>query len=656
MRTLPLALVLLLTSVAWSQDDLRCLENPQPYYSVLQQRAYEALDRRSEALKALQSPEDIRAYQQRQREFFLQKIGEFPAEKCPLNAVTTRVIEEDGYRIENVIFDSRPHHRITANLYLPKGKGPFAGVVVASGHSRTAKTADYNQRFALMMVRNGMAALCIDPIGQGERSQILNEEHHNQFSGTTTEHFLVGVGSILVGRNTAHYEIWDGMRAIDYLVSRPEIDPDKIGMTGCSGGGTQTSYVMALDDRVKCAAPSCYITTFRDLVETIGPQDSEQNIFGQIEFGMDHPDYLIMRAPRPTIMSATNDDFFPIAGSWDALREAKQIYGRLGYPERVDLVEGDGKHGVPPQNLATIGHWMRRWLLNNDEALPAVELKDRPAEDLLCTESGQVLSDPEEQSVSDLNAALAAELFKKRKQLWETSSVDEMRSHVRARIGVSPKAGVTEMFSGDIAGLVQRDEYTIAKYVVRWDAAPPVPVLVFRPKKVTRPVCLYLHPDGKEAVAGAGSEIEELVKSGATVVAIDLSGQGETAREKRTDLHGDWKTFYLSYLLGESLVGTRVVDTLMVARFAAAFATVEGQKLDILGVGEAGIVALHAAAIAPEQFGHVRLKETPADWTSIVSEPIPSIGLDYTVHGVLEEYDLPDLEKLIGEGKVERLK
>ncbi|MCA9031559.1 MAG: hypothetical protein KDA66_12175, partial [Planctomycetaceae bacterium] len=174
MRTLPLALVLLLTSVAWSQDDLRCLENPQPYYSVLQQRAYEALDRRSEVLKALQSPEDIRAYQQRQREFFLKQIGDFPAEKSPLNAVTTRVIEEDGYRIENVIFDSRPHHRITANLYLPKGKGPFAGVVVASGHSRTAKTADYNQRFALMMVRNGMAALCFDPIGQGERSQILN--------------------------------------------------------------------------------------------------------------------------------------------------------------------------------------------------------------------------------------------------------------------------------------------------------------------------------------------------------------------------------------------------------------------------------------------------------------------------------------------------
>ena len=141
-------------------------------------------------------------------------------------------------------------------LARPDGDGPFPGVAVSSGHSRTAKTAAYNQRFGVMLARHGMAALCFDPIGQGERSQILDDAGQPQFSGTTTEHFLIGVGSILVGRNTARYRIWDGMRAIDYLVSRPEIDPQRIGFTGCSGGGTLTSYVMALDDRVACAAPA----------------------------------------------------------------------------------------------------------------------------------------------------------------------------------------------------------------------------------------------------------------------------------------------------------------------------------------------------------------------------------------------------------------
>ena len=157
-----------------------------------------------------------------------------------------------------------------------------------------------------------MAALCFAPIGQGERSQILDAEGKVQFDDTTTEHFLVGVGSILVGRSTARYRVWDAMRSIDYLVSRPEIDPQRIGMTGCSGGGTLTSYTMALDDRVSCAAPACYLTTFRHLIETIGPQDAEQNIFGQIEFGLDHPDYVLLRAPQPTLIRSTTGDFFSI--------------------------------------------------------------------------------------------------------------------------------------------------------------------------------------------------------------------------------------------------------------------------------------------------------------------------------------------------------
>ncbi len=282
-----------------------------------------------------------------------------------MNARTVKTVQADGYRIENVIFESQPNHHITANLYLPDGAAAQSsarvpGIAVSSGHSRTAKTADYNQRFGIMMARHGMAALCFDPIGQGERSQILNAEGEPEFSGTTTEHFLIGVGSSLVGRSTARYRVWDAMRAIDYLCSRPEIDPDRIGFTGCSGGGTLTSYVMALDDRVACAAPACYLTTFRRLIETIGPQDAEQNVFAQIAFGMDQPDYVLMRAPRPTLISSTTQDFFDSRGSWENLRQAKQIYGRLGFPERVDLVEVEGEHGVQPQNLATIAHWMQR--------------------------------------------------------------------------------------------------------------------------------------------------------------------------------------------------------------------------------------------------------------------------------------------------------
>ena len=367
---------------------LTCLTEEQRaaslFYPHLQRQAYAALDRRDAAFEALRTDEEIHDYQTRLREFFVDRLGGFP-QRTPLEARTVRTVDADGYRIENVIFASRPNHQVTANLYLPDGPGPFPGVVVSSGHSRTGKTADYNQRFGAALAVGGMAALCFDPIGQGERSQILTEAGAPQFSGTTTEHFLMGVGSILVGRNTATYRAWDAMRAIDYLQSRPEIDPRRIGMTGCSGGGTMTSYVMALDDRVTCAAPACYLTTMRRLVETIGPQDAEQNIFGQIAGGLDQPDYVLLRAPRPTLISATTGDFFDIRGTWDNYRQAKRLYGRLGLPEHVDLVEVEGEHGVQPRNLATIVRWMRRHLLNRDDVVPIREYEVRTPEELLCT-------------------------------------------------------------------------------------------------------------------------------------------------------------------------------------------------------------------------------------------------------------------------------
>ncbi|MFN9975493.1 MAG: metalloendopeptidase, partial [Phycisphaerae bacterium] len=159
-------------------------------------------------VEALKSTSDIQAYQRSQREKMLAQLGDFP-ERTPLEPNIVGTIRREGFRIEKVIFQSQPQHHVTANLYLPDGTGPFPGVIVSSGHSRTGKTADYNQRFGIAMAQNGIAALCYDPIGQGERSQVLNDKGNPAVEATTEEHFLVGSGSILVGRNTATYRIWD---------------------------------------------------------------------------------------------------------------------------------------------------------------------------------------------------------------------------------------------------------------------------------------------------------------------------------------------------------------------------------------------------------------------------------------------------------------
>jgi len=639
-----------------SADDLNCLTESERtsarLYVHLQKEAYAALDRRAEAYEQLKTPEQIRAYQQKLRGFFVKQLGGFPA-RSPLHARTVRTIKAKGYHIENVIFESQPNHHVTANLYLPDAQAPIPGVVVSSGHSRTGKTADYNQRFGIMMARHGMAALCFDPIGQGERSQILNADSAPQFNSTTTEHFLIGIGSILVGRNTARYRVWDAMRAIDYLASRPEVDSKRIGFTGCSGGGTLTSYVMALDDRVACAAPACYLTTFRRLIETIGPQDAEQNIFGQLAFGLDQPDYVLLRAPKPTLISSTTGDFFDIRGSWSNYRQAKRIYARLGFPERVDLVEIEGKHGVKPQNLATIAHWMQRWLLRRDEPIAVAELRPRPPGDLLCTESGQVLSLPGERSVFELNAEYEAELAKKRKKMWKDRPRGDIVTRIRELLAVRPNANLKPP-KWQNRGRVKRDGYHIDKFLLRTDSGVPLPGLTFHPPSPVDDAYLYLHDDGKLSDSGPGSPIERLVKDGYVVVTVDLRGQGETASVKRDALLTDWKTYYLGYLLGKPLVGMRVEDALAAADFVAYYQKkrTDPRKVHLVGVGQAGIVALHAAALNPNLFASVTLRNMPRDWASVVQDNTPSGQLDSTVHGALEVYDLPNLVRLVGHEKV----
>jgi cephalosporin-C deacetylase-like acetyl esterase len=559
-----------------------------------------------------------------------------------------------GYAIEKIIFESQPHHHVTGNLYLPDGPGPFPAVLVSSGHSRTAKAADYNQRFGIIFAQHGLAAFCIDPIGQGERSQVLLPDGQPQYSGTTVEHLLMGTGSILVGRNTATYRVWDAMRAIDYLLTRTDIDARRIGMTGCSGGGTLTSYVMALDNRVWCAAPSCYLTNWEKLIATIGPQDAEQNIHAQIRFGLDHPDYVLLRAPQPTLISATTGDYFEIQGTWETYRQAKRFYARLGFPERVDLVEADGKHGVQPINLAAITQWMRRWLTANDDpvAIPDFATMETLTEaELRCTERGQVLSLASEKSVFDLNHDYQQTYRRDRQAAWQTSSAEERRRLVCELAGIRwplTVAPVPALAKGTIA----RTGYHIEKWVLQGESSVPLAALVFRPEAPQADAYLYLHDRGKVADSHVNGPIEAMVRAGHLVMAVDLRGQGETAHGTDDPLLGDWKTFYLAYLQGQSQVGAHAEDILTAAQWLIQTQAVTPGKLHGIAVGGSCVAALHAAIVAPDRFGSLSLRDGPASWAEGLARPADGRWLTTTIHGVLKHYDLPDLIQSLGPDRV----
>ena len=260
--------------------------------------------------------------------------------------------------------------------------------------------------------------MCYDPIGQGERSQILGSAGQPRYR-STTEHTLVGAGSIPLGRGTATYRIFDGIRSIDYLAGRGDIDMTKIGVTGCSGGGTLTSYLMALDDRVACAAPSCYLTSFRRLIDTIGPQDAEQNIHGQLAFGMDHADYLMLRAPKPTLILASTQDFFDIQER--GTRSARRSGSTRGWAS-----PSASSWSRPMPSTATrsrsarpcCGGCAAGWS-GIDEPATEPELKTlRPDAELLCTPRGQVMLLEGARSVAELNVELNRQLESKRRELW----------------------------------------------------------------------------------------------------------------------------------------------------------------------------------------------------------------------------------------------
>jgi cephalosporin-C deacetylase-like acetyl esterase len=597
-------------------------------------------DKRKDVIANLKTPDDLKKRQQELRTKFIEALGGFP-EKTDLKPQVTGKLERDGYVVEKIIFESRPNHHVTANLYLPAGKGPFPVVLMPIGHSGNGKVA--SQNMAVMLARQGVASFPYDPISQGERRQLLDEKGKAFIPSMTNEHTLIGVGALLNGESTASYRIWDGIRALDYLCTRSELDPKRIGCTGVSGGGTLTSYLMALDDRILAAAPSCYITSLERLFATIGPQDAEQNITGQVAFGMDHADYILLRAPKPTLLLAATRDFFNIDGTWASFREAKRIYTMLGVPEKIDLVETDTTHGYPKSQREPMVRFMKRWLLDRNEPYAEETLKLDSEAELRCTRTGQVLEDLKGKSVFDLNREKAAELAKLRAKANLTSN--ELRTKVSRMIGMDLPAPAATMTR---AGTINRDTYRIEKLLFETEPGMKIPALLFVPAgKVDLPIVIYLNGLGKTADAAKGGPIEKLALAGNRVLAIDPRGFGEMAAgnpPKTPSLFGvDFTNSFLALHLNLPLLGQRVYDVLSVMRYMA---NESPQELSIVGIGSAAPVALHAAALSPI-VKQTTIEKGLISWTNVVHTPVSYDQLTHVVPGALKVYDLPDLVTLI---------
>lgn len=613
----------------------------QAWYGHVHRLADQYLARRSDDLAACTTREKWESRQRALRENLLESIGGLP-EKTPLRAQTLGTLERPDFTVEKIIYESLPGFYVTAGLFLPKQlSGPAPAVIYCSGHTANGFRSETYQRVIINLVKKGFIVLAFDPIGQGERYQYLDARGRPDIGGPTKEHSYAGLQCLLKGESVARYMINDGIRTVDYLLTRPEVDPDRIGITGRSGGGTQSSYIAAFDDRIQAVAPENYITSFRRIWAAIGPQDAEQNFLSAHVLGIDHGDLLSVRAPKPALMLTTTRDYFSIQGARETFREVQRIYELYEAGDQFHFAEDDHPHGSTAANREAMNAFFQRALnLPGDPSDQEVALFTE--EELTVTPTGQV--------VTALNSRTIFDLIQMGKDASPVSQANrtDLSNQIRAITGIEAPAAPTAVFTGR----VPREDYIIEKYFLEFpDGRYPLPFLWIKQRSAAnRPLALYLDSEGKENGLSPDGEVEQLLRAGYTVVAPDLLNAGEL---KAASFRGDSDLGGASFnlVLGSSLVG-KSLTTLQTEDIFALMDFVRRQP-DIQLSGAMAIAdeqlclpLLHYAVLEPS-LEELVLREPLASWQSLLKTERYDPKYAYAaIPGALPHYDVPDLLSL----------
>ncbi len=379
--------------------------------------ASEARARRKKIISAISTRQQVLDRQKAVVQELWTMLGG-PLERGPLNPRVTGVVERPGYRIEKLYFESRPGLYVTANLYVPARTGRRPAILGPLGHSQNGKAWPSYQKLFTNLARKGYVVLAYDPFGQGERIEYPGARTGvSALGGGTSEHEHAGRRLILLGANFGLFRAWDGIRGIDYLLTRPEVDPERLGCCGQSGGGTLTQFLAALDDRIRVAVVSEGNTenlAHEDVEPPGSADDAEQNIVPALARGIDRADLLYAFAPKPLLMTVTLHDaghtYSPeyVASGLELLDEYRHVYGLLGAGDRVALQTTTQAHGyVYEMRRATYG-WFNRWFdvkdTDDDESSQDVESEEA----LFVTPTGFVTTSFRGETALSLTQKMAA--------------------------------------------------------------------------------------------------------------------------------------------------------------------------------------------------------------------------------------------------------
>lgn len=614
-------------------------------YLVQQVRAIEARNQATYA--SLQSQSDAEAYVKSVRDRIAECFGPMP-EKTPLNAGVVKSLQRDKYRIENVIFESRPGFLVTGNLYLPMGKRePLPAVLGVCGHSTNGKAAEAYQSFSQSLARQGFVVFIIDPIGQGERLQYVNGSSKPRYPIGTGEHIQMGNQQTLVGEFLGSWFAWDGIRGLDYLLSRPEVDPKAIGVTGNSGGGTQTTWLCGLESRWTMAAPACFVTSFLRNLENELPADTEQCPPKVLALGLDHADFLAALAPKPTLILAQEKDYFDARGAESAHSRLKKLYQRLGQPDITALHIGPDYHGYSKGNREAMVRFFAA-VTGGTAADSEPALTIETDETLQCTSDGQVAR-MGSRSVASFTRERSQQLARSRQPL----DAADLRSAIAEVLKLPSERGP---LSYRILRSVGDRRYPVKYYCTyAVETEPGIQSLVTRlsdeqlmsrpPRGAKRAVLYVAHRSADEELRSEPL-VAELLKDEpeAAFYACDVRGIGESqpdvcgADQFLRPYGSDYFHAAHSLMLDRPYLGQKTYDVIRVVEWLRQ----QGhEEVHLVGRGWGALPATFAAVLCNE-VRQVTLKNCLTSFAEIAETEDYRWPYAVMLPGVLKRFDLPD--------------
>lgn len=590
---------------------------PDPLLDWLDARAQRLLDVREREVAAIKTVEAAERRKAAVRVRFLESIGGLPDYHGPLNARETGRIEADGYVIEKLLFDSLPGFTVTANVYRPSapGGGRRAAVLLQAGHTQEGKPEP--QFTAANLALQGFVAMTFDPIGQGEREQTyLPWLGRPVAGGSGNEHLTAGAQSLWIGQSVARYFIWDAMRAIDYLVTRPDVDPERIGAAGCSGGGALTTWVAALDSRIKAAAPACYVNSYRLLFRGPHP-DSEMSPPGFLARGLDVADLIEMTAPKPWLILATEEDFFTPPGARLVFDEVRKWYSLFHAEDHVALFVGPGGHGTPRESREQLYSWMDRWLRDGPGGAKDRALREYTAKELFASPDGHGVGRKIFEIIRD-----------DYRRLRRPGTLTELRAEL-VRLGLTD--GPAPVVPG---GKIYRPE-----------GPGPFPAVILLEDK---PASVPLYVSRSRATAPLA---EALVRRGYLV--LEYAPRASPATNDGRPFIGNWQENARADVVGLNLPILRARDIQGAVSQLAARPDVDAGSIRGIARGVKGMWLL-LAAVADPRLQSIWLDRTPADIGSVLDRPLAQFQFDALIPGFLLRWELKDLESLAGVTRIFR--